>query len=204
MNARPAALMAMAGATLAALFPLVAGAFHPGYDHARQFISELGAAGAPNADLTNWLGFLPAGVLLTLFPILAWRALPQAQLTTIALFGVGLYAVGYVSSAFLPCDAGCRPASPSTSQLLHNLFGLVGYLTAPVSLLLLAWQARSWPNGSWIALVGAVGGVAAIGGMATFSPDSAFAGVSQRLIEGAMLGWIFACGIYLWNAPRSA
>ena len=69
-----AAGFAVIGVAVAIAFPLFGGALHPGYDHARQFISGLGASGAPNASLVNDYGILPAGVLLTLFPLLAWQA----------------------------------------------------------------------------------------------------------------------------------
>lgn len=200
---RLTSLTALLGVLIAVGFPIVAGAFHPSYDHARQFISELGAHGAPNAALVNYAGFLPAGILLTLFPVFAWRALPRAPLTTLGLVGVALYSIGYLAAVAYPCDAGCRPGDPSISQALHNLLGLIGYLTAPATLFLLAWQARRWPRGGAVALVALVGGVCASIGLLSFSPDFEFAGVSQRLIEGGMLAWIFACGIYTLR-PRSS
>jgi hypothetical protein len=199
MSAKWAAVLAIAGATIALSFPLVGGAFHPGYDHARQFISELGANGAPNARLVNYFGFLPAGLLLTLFPVFAWRALPRAPLTTLGLAGVALFSIGYVAATFFPCDAGCRPTEQSTIQVLHNLIGLAGYLTAPATLMVLAWKARRWPNARSVAFVGVTGGVAASIGLVSLSPEFEFefAGVSQRFIEGGMLTWILTCGLYL-------
>jgi hypothetical protein len=197
MIARLASVLAIAGVAIALIFPLVGGAFHPDYDHARQFISELGANGEPNAQLVNYFGFLPAGLLLTLFPLFAWRALPRAFLTTVGLAGVALYSIGYVAATFFPCDAGCRPTEPGAIQVLHNLLGLAGYLIAPATLFVLAWQARRWPKARIVSLVGVAGGVAASIGLVSLSPESEFAGVSQRLIEGGMLAWILACGLYL-------
>lgn len=191
------ALTALLGVLIAVGFPIVAGAFHPSYDHARQFISELGAHGAPNAALVNYAGFLPAGVLLTAFPAFAWRTAPRAALTTLGLLGVALFSIGYIAAAAYPCDAGCRPDDPSASQALHNLLGLAGYLTAPATLFVLALQSRQWPGGGVVSIVGALGGAAALAGLLSFSPDFEFAGVSQRLLEGGMLAWIFACGVYM-------
>ena len=62
---------------------------------------------------------------------------------------------------------------------------------------LLAWQARRWANARGLSFFGWVGGIAAVVGLATLSPEFEFAGVSQRLIEGGMLTWILACCVYL-------
>ena len=48
---------------------VVAGALHPEYSHLSQFVSELGAAGAPNPGILNFGGLVPAGVLTFLFAI---------------------------------------------------------------------------------------------------------------------------------------
>jgi hypothetical protein len=143
-------------------------------------------------------------LLLTLFPALAWRALPRTFLTTLGLAGVALFSIGYVAATFFPCDAGCRPTEPSAIQALHNLLGLAGYLTAPATLFVLAWQASRWPKARIVALVGVVGGVTATIGLVSLSPDFEFAGASQRLIEGGMLAWLLACSLYLGLAVPKA
>jgi len=119
-------LSACLGAMSIVLLTLIGGAAFPGYSHASQFISELGARGAPHAQLVNFGGFLPAGVLVCAFAVLAWTALRRSAGTTIDLVGIALFGFGYLVAVYFPCEAGCRPAEPSFSQLIHNAMGLAG------------------------------------------------------------------------------
>lgn len=190
-------LTACCGALSILLLTVIGGATFPGYQHASQFISELGARGAPHAQLVNVGGFLPAGVLLCAFAVLAWKTLPRSAGTAIGLFGIALFGVGYLAAVFFPCDAGCRPATPSSSQLIHNAMGLAGYLSAPVALAILGWQARSWPGAGLLSLLGFLGALTALIGLMLLSPAFVYVGIAQRVLELSVLTWIVACGIYV-------
>ncbi|MBP9145935.1 MAG: DUF998 domain-containing protein [Thermoanaerobaculia bacterium] len=200
---RAATLCGLLGAFVALLFPVLGAAGTPGYRHASQYISELGAFGAPQAQLVNWAGFLPAGILMTLFAWFAWRALPASPAATLGLAGLALFALGYVAVAFFPCEPGCLPAESSLSQTLHNLLGLAGYITAPPALFALGWAARSWPGARYLATLGFVGGGLALAGLLGLSPDFAYVGLSQRLLEGSVLGWVVACSLHLRHRPAA-
>lgn len=143
------------------------------------------------------MGFLPAGVVVLLFCVAAFAALPRSALTTVGLLGVATYAVGYVAAAFFPCDPGCRPVEPSLSQLVHNIAGLAGYLLAPLSLAVLAWSARRWPAGRYMVVAGFIAAVLSLLGLLSLSPKSPYVGWSQRLIEASVLLWVLMCGWYL-------
>jgi hypothetical membrane protein len=188
---------ALVGASAVLLLTVIGGAAYPGYSHASQFISELGAAGAPHAGLVNLAGFLPAGVLICTFAALAWKALPKSGATTAGLLGIALFGFGYLVAAYFPCDVGCRPGEPSLSQLVHNLLGLAGYLSAPLALALLGWQARSWPGAGVLSVIGFAGAVGAFVGLVFLSPEFAYVGVAQRVLEASVLVWVVACGIYV-------
>jgi hypothetical protein len=158
------------------LMVLIAGSLTPEYSHVSQYISELGARGARHEWGVRFFGFLPAGVLLIGFCFFAYKALPRSRVAALGLLGLGVFAVGYLVAAAFPCDPGCRPRVPSTSQIIHNAGGLVGYL---------------------LALVGYGAAGLALLGMLTLSPGSPVAGLSQRLLEMSVLGWAALCGIYL-------
>lgn len=121
---------------------VVAGALTPGYSHTAHYISELGARGAAQEWLFRLGGFALSGALLLAFCALALRALPRSRNTTLGLLGLAVYAAGYLVAAAFPCDLGCRPATPSASQLIHDAGGGIGYLLAPAFLLALARAAR--------------------------------------------------------------
>ena len=140
---------------------------------------------------------------MTLFAWFAWRALPASPAATLGLAGLALFSLGYVAAAFFPCEPGCLPAESSLSQTLHNLLGLAGYITAPPALFALGWAARSWPGARYLATLGFVGGGLALAGLLGLSPDFAYVGLSQRLLEGSVLGWVVACSLHLRHRPAA-
>lgn len=180
-----------------ALTTIVGGLGFPSYSHDSQYISELGARGAPNAELVNLAGFLPAGLFISAFALLAWKTLPRSRVASLGLLGIALFALGYIGAAFFPCDAGCRPTEPSASQIAHELFGLAGYLTAPPALLALGWRARSWRDATWLSVLGFVSGGSTLLCLLFMSPTFPYAGTAQRVLEASMLTWVVACGFYM-------
>lgn len=197
MTTKLALITGVLGALAVILLTVVGGANFPNYSHASQFISELGADGAPNARVINLAGFLPAGILIIAFAFFAWRSLPRSAATTFGMAGLALFALGYLVAAFFPCEGDCRPAEPTLAQAIHNLFGLAGYLSAPASLFALGWQARRWPRATHLAVLGFIGSGFALLGLLFLSPDFKYVGVAQRILEGSVLVWIMACALYL-------
>jgi len=195
------ALTSIASLLVMALMVVVAGAYTPGYSHASQFISELGATGAPHEWGVRLGGFLTTGLLMMTFCISAFRSLPRSRISTLGIVGMTLFSIGYLSSAAFPCDPGCRPSQPSTSQVIHNVVGLVGYLVAPAFLLALARAARAWPGGIHLVTTGYIASAAALIAILTLSPSSPWVGLSQRLLEFAVLGWASLCGLYIAQRP---
>lgn len=204
--ARPAGtlllLTSLGSLAIVTVLTLWAGALTPGYSHTSQFISELGETGAPFEWPVRLAGFLPAGLLVVAFAFLAFGAIPRSRPVTLGLIGLVLYAGGYLVAVLYPCDAGCRPDEPSTSQLIHNAAGLVGYLATPVFLFILARATREWPGARALSSAGYVASALALLGLLTLSPDSDVVGLSQRTIEFAVLGWISLLGIYLSKQSR--
>jgi hypothetical membrane protein len=197
MTNKLALITGMLGSLAVVLLTLIGGANFPNYSHASQFISELGADGAPNARLINFGGFLPAGIFIIAFAFFAWRSLPRSGATTFGMFGLALFALGYLVAVVFPCEPGCRPANPTLAQGIHNLFGLAGYLFAPLSLVLLGWQARRWREATHLSVLGFVGGALALLGLLFLSPDFKYVGIAQRILEGSVLLWVMACALYL-------
>lgn len=116
--------------------PEIIGALTPGYDPRSDFLSELGAPGAPYSALMNYGVFLPVGVLWAIATILLWRGLPKGALGAAGAFLLLGNAVSYIGAAFFPCDLGC-PGEGSFSQAMHNLTGAIGYFLSPPALAML-------------------------------------------------------------------
>lgn len=194
---RLASLTGLLGVAWIVGLVLVGGATYPGYSHTVQFVSELGARGAPHATVVNLAGFLPAGILICAFALLAWRSLPRSTPASLGFLGLFLYAIGYVGAGFFPCDAGCRPEQPSVTHMLHTSIGLAGYLLAPLTLLLLAQAARRWPAAGALKLLGLIGAPVAFIGLLGLSPEVPVAGLAQRALETSVLLWTATCAWYL-------
>ncbi len=182
------------------LMVLIAGWFTPGYSHVSQFISELGAREAHCERSVRFGGFLPMGVLLLGFCLSAFQVLPRSRSTDLGLIGLAIFAAGYLVAAAFPCDPGCRPSEPSTSQLIHNAAGIIGYVLAPGFLFCFARAAREWPDAGFLTLAGYVASVLALVGLLTISPASPLVGLSQRLLEASVLVWVALCGRYFSHA----
>lgn len=203
MSGKLAMITAVLGAAWLVAMVLIGAAGFDGYDHVSQYISELGATGAPQGWAVSWLGFLPIGVLICAFSVFAWKAAPRSVLATLGFVGVFLFAIGYVGSAFFPCDYGCRPDEPSVSQVMHELVGLPGYLLAPLTLLLLGIAAWAWPSAKWLAILGFIAAAGALVGLGGLF-DAQAGGLYQRVLEGSFVGWVVACGLHLGLRPRAA
>lgn len=178
------------GAALALLSTVViAGSLTPGYDHIRNYISELSQRGAPYQQLVSLGGMIPAGLLVLAFlwaarPFLIWNR--RTWMGWLAMHGVG---VGYIVAAFTPCDCGC-PFSGSISQNIHTGIGFFHYGGAATGLWLFGLSFRQSPRWKSLrAFTLAACVLAWIGGpgMLLIEP---YKGLLQRLAELAFFGWV--------------
>jgi hypothetical protein len=164
-------------------------------------ISESYAMGTPWGVQLRYLGYLPSGILMMLFCFFAARALPKSALAVLGFLGLGMaYGLGTVMVSIFPCDEGCAVGvDPSMSQLIHNLSGLLTYLGAPMSLLLLGLAARNWPSAKALSMWGIGASVMGYLMFGLFLSDLGYhrTGLFQRLLEGSMLSFIVACSVYL-------
>ena len=190
---------AIIGASLLAIMTVAGGAAWPGYSHVTQYISKLGATGAPNGRLVSLGGFLPIGVLLMTFAVLGALIPPRGVLRTLGFIGIFLFALGYFGAAFFPCDFGCRPQTPSPSQVMHRAFGLAGYVLAPLALTALAIASRKWPGQGWLFPLGLV--CAVVAGVAFVGMVDPLAGLFQRVLEASVMLWIVAFAVSLRRKP---
>ncbi len=176
---------------------VIGGATFPGYSHGTQYISELGATGAPHSRMVSWLGFVPSGFLLMAFAFTAPLSLPRSPWTWLGFAFLGYYALGLVAGGLFPCDFGCRPSDPTAAQTIHNAVAGSGYLTGITALLVLGIQARKWAGGTHLLPLGVVGWAVAAFSLPALDPDFEFAGLAQRTIEVSIGAWIVACAFYL-------
>src|SRR5687768_15556084 len=124
------ALGGVAGPIVLAVAAVVAATLRPGYSHAVNMISELGARSTPHAGLMNYGGFVPSGLLLALFGIALAHALsshrfPRAAAILVTLFGIGIVAAGVFS-----CDPGCPQSAGTLANRIHDRIAPATFLCA--------------------------------------------------------------------------
>ena len=114
---------------------LVFGLLRPGYDPIRQYMSELGAVGAPNAIAFIMPEFL-LGLMMIAFAFGLHRGISEGQGSKLAPILIVISGVGWIGGSIFRCDVGC--VNESVTGTLHGLIGMFGplpLLIAPLAIL---------------------------------------------------------------------
>ncbi len=178
---------------------LVGGAVYPGYDHARQYISELGATGAVTGPAVSWWGFVPSGLFITAFCLIAAWLLRRNALAVVACFMLAWYGLSLSAAGVYPCAFECARTEASFDAMMHDLVGGTGYLTGVLGVAIAALAIRSG-EARWLRPVGLTCAFVAAVGFAAIIADVELGGLFQRALEGSLavfllaLGWALARG----------
>ena len=202
MNKKTTFWLGILGALLF-IVPTIFGGFQfQNYSHISQFISESYAIGSPYGIYMRVLGYIPSGLLITLFTFSVLKFLPKSNLLRIGLISFGVfYGIGGIIVGVFPCDIGCNKEflNPSISQLIHNLSGALTYLIVPFSLILIGLSARKWSNGKSIFYISLSCGIIAFvfSFLLSNDPTGSYIGLFQRLIESSILFWLISFSFYI-------
>ncbi|MCE7764142.1 DUF998 domain-containing protein [Pseudomonas putida] len=166
---------------------------YPGYDHLQQAMSQLGAVGAPT---NSWSPLVNNFPLAALFALFAWglaRRWHGSKLAMLSAALVLLHAVGSLGTGWFACDQGCAPAQPSTSQQLHNLSGLLMFLSLTLASALWAWLGNRIAGSRALALFSlacVVLAIATVALMGQAAQNGQLFGLYQRLNYGVSVLWV--------------
>ena len=179
------------------ILPQTLGFLWDDYQWTANYLSELGATGAPYSQWTNVLSFLPVALLsfiIILTLIRRWQLRGRGLVGAILLI-LG-FSMAYGLAIIFPCDFGC-PIEGSPSQMIHNLGGAIQYPMAIVGFFLLSsyWKA-DYPS---LRLASAIAGFAMLLGFAMmiYADTQGYRGAWQRLGDYTaiiFLSWIFLFG----------
>lgn len=187
-------LLALAVATIAG------GMAYPGYDHLTQYISELGATGAPTSDGVS-LTFMVSGGLLTAFWLLCAGLFPRS-VPSILGFGLSaLNGVGLLLGGVFRCDFECSTADLSPAAVLHDVFGGVGYLCGIAGVFLVGIAARTWPQGRGLFGFSLICGIPAALAIWLIHPAFEWYGAAQRVVEIVLAVWTVAVALRVRTSP---
>lgn len=187
--------LAFACAVLGLLILLTAaiagGLATPGYDHARQYLSELGARGAVVGPVVS-AAFVVSGGLQAAFWLMSLRLLPLSRVAAAGFALSALNALGLLAGGVFPCDAGCSLRDPSLSAVLHEVLGGLGYLCGVAGILLVAIAWRGDPARRRLSGLALLCGMPAVMLVWILHPGFELFGLAQRGLELAFAVWTLA------------
>jgi hypothetical membrane protein len=200
-------LIGILGVTLFTVASFLGGFQFDNYDPISQLISETMAVDTPYGKTIRYFGYIPSGILLTIFAFVGFKKLPESNLTKIGFWGLGVfYGIATIVVGIFPCDKGCNKEfiDPSISQMIHNLTGLLTYIFVPISILIIGIGLRKSKNYQDLSKIGIICGVISIVFVGLLSDSlTNYAGLFQRIIEGIFIIWIVACSIYIKRDVQS-
>ncbi len=200
-------LIGILGVTFFAVASFLGGFQFDNYDPISQYISETMAVDTPYGKSLRYFGYIPSGILLTIFGFVGFKKLPKSNLIKIGFWGIGIfYGIATIVISIFPCDKGCNKEliNPSISQIIHNLTGLLTYIFVPISIIIIGIGLRKSKNYQGLSKFGIIGGIICIVFVGLLSdPLTNYAGLFQRIIEGIFIIWIIACSIYIKRGPRT-
>tara|TARA_A100001037_G_scaffold300475_1_gene328114 strand:+ start:350 stop:979 length:630 start_codon:yes stop_codon:yes gene_type:complete len=199
MNNKVIFLIGIIGVGLLVASFILGGLLIENYSIFSQYISESYAVDTEYGVLLRIFGYIPSGILITLFCFLGVKYFQPTKLIKTGFYGIGIFygAVTLVTGIF-PCDSGCNKEliDPSFSQLTHNFAALLMYLFVPFFMILIglglkkSTYYRFSVQSIFLGIISFV--LVYVLGSNLFSE---YIGLYQRMIELVFVLWIIFCAI---------
>jgi hypothetical membrane protein len=180
---------------------------YPGYSHIDQAMSQLGAEGAPTHGFSAWVNNFPLGVLFIAFAIGVARRFAGSRVALLSAGLILLHGQASFATGHFSCDQGCAPVQPSLSQQVHNLAGLLMFLSLTLASALWVFLGKRLLASPRFALFCALCVVLSIASVAmmgkAFAEGHGF-GLYQRLNYGVAVVWVAVlAGLALRDGPAA-
>jgi uncharacterized protein DUF998 len=188
------------GAGASILAGILGGLQFSEYSHVSQYLSEAYAVGTPYGLWLRYVLYVPSGVLIALFALLAIRELPRYRLLIPGFLGIAIfYGMAMVVGGVFPCDAGCNKdlGPASWSHAIHLASGAFTHAFVPGALLLIGIGARKWQRGIAFASLAAATVCFMCNLVLGADPLWTYVGVVQRMFEGMVLCWVVFAALCL-------
>lgn len=197
-------LIGILGVSLFIVSSIVGGFLIENYSILSQYISETYAIDTEYGVILRTFGYIPSGILLTLFFFFGFTYFQSSKLTKIGFLGLGIfYGLATVVVGIFPCDSGCNKQliDPSFSQVIHNLTGLLTYIFVPICMILIGVGLKKLPNYNRFSIQSITyGAISILFVYLLFSnSNSEYIGLYQRMVEAVFIIWIITCAIKIKN-----
>jgi hypothetical protein len=204
MSNRLTFIIGIVGVSLFAFCAVVGGFLIEDYSVISQYISESYAIDTKYGLILRGFGYIPSGILITLFCYRLSKMFQSSKLTKIGFFALVLfYGIATIIVGIFPCDSGCNPEliDPSISQVIHNIAGALTYILVPFSILFIGIGLKQDSKYSRLSMQGIICGTLSILFVFVLFSDatSELKGFYQRIIEMIFIFWLVSCAIVVKN-----
>lgn len=163
---------------------------YPGYKHKAQVMSELGARSRPTEQIQPFVNNYPIGALFSIFGIGLFLNFPDNVYATVSGILFVIHGASHIVAGIFPCDADLGLEDPSPAQRLHNVAGLVMYLSLLAACILGALPIAVAPDWfKWYSLASAVVSIVFLLYMIRAMDGGPKLGLYQRLSYGILAAW---------------
>jgi hypothetical protein len=206
-------LGAWAGMVASILFVTIftlEGWFRPGYNPTSMFISELSLGPRGYIQIAN---FIVTGVLFVIFALGVAAEFREKKASKVPPLILVLVGISLIFSGPLVMDPANTPLEQmSLSGILHQLFGALVFLFAPISCFLF-WRRfkvdTEWMNLKWWTLIATIIITVAVIVLRVASvqppimPDlNQFSGLIQRVVIVTYFAWTFTFALSLYRKTK--
>lgn len=112
--------------------------FYTGYNHSKQFCSELGAVGAPTEKLSPLVNNYPLGFLFCIFGIYLAQLSEVSILVNITGSLIIIHGIGTWVAGYFPMDANPLTKNPTLNCKIHSWAGFIMLLSLILAPILVA------------------------------------------------------------------
>ena len=191
------AICGIVGHILYAIVLIILGFLEPGYNHATQSMSELGAVGARHAIIMNTAGFPLLGILIIAFALGLDRGIRDGKEAKTGPALVTVSGAALVMTGIFRCDPGC--VDVTTVGITHSVFAVIAafaMLLAPLAISPRLKRDNRWKSylAYSVATVVVALLVSAVYGFNVFEP---WKGALQRISMGVPLIWVEVMAVKL-------
>lgn len=191
-------IISILGPVVILLFMIILGYLQQDYNHIRDYISELGAIGAPYAFYMNYFGFTFLGISILFFGLTIYYKLNSNfsdKLTTIGIILIFVSGLSFFLISFFPCDFDC--INKSIIGIIHSNLSDIAQFSLIISILFIYSNIKnknSWRYFNDFSLISFIIGIifALIYNLNIYEN---YEGLLQRISFGIPLIWIFIISI---------
>ena len=174
--------------------------FYPGYNHAKQFCSELGATGSPTQKLSPVINNYPLGILFCLFGGYVTQLSNVSMLVHLAGWFIVFHGVGTWIAGYFPMDEDPFTQQPTVNCKVHSWAGFIMLLSLVIAPILIAISPTTEVIPLYFRVFSVVAVIAAVYylfAMARAVKSQSNPGTHQRISYGFQLLWLSVFSLVL-------